>query len=441
MANPSVTLSPTSGPAGTVVTATVVRDVPLAAPIPVTVAVTSPGGTDTKSFNVLAAPETLAVACAPARALTPVSDDGTVRKQTFTVATGDTAVTVTATTPGGTGSATFTVVVPPPPPPPPPTLPGTPYASLAPKGTLPATLAAGPAAVSFLPGTFAFANWPPAPGVYGVDVTAQAQLVGSGVDQTIFQMTPNSSTAASRVPAQSTGSPVYLALMAGEAQSRLWQDFTVRGTAQGHIYDGIRFNKPSGPAVFRRVKVTGIPGNASGPPGETFSINLWHGVPGSMIDQCEIDGRDFATGAKIAASMCGLNSSDSTLIQDSYFHHNGVAFGIANWLGTGNQVYRRVRCEDTASTGFHHENCFGTITLDHCTALRNANGFHASANNSTNYGGSAVWNIIDPVFDGPKFKVQWYPGAYGNTQSQKIADIHLTVNGVDRPDLLYVGPP
>jgi hypothetical protein len=77
MALPTVTVAPTSGPAGTVVTVTVVRDV---APIPETITVTTPGGSGSASFNVI---EALAVAVSPARTLTVVSDNGTTYVGTF----------------------------------------------------------------------------------------------------------------------------------------------------------------------------------------------------------------------------------------------------------------------------------------------------------------------------------------------------------------------
>lgn len=76
MAAPTVTLAPASGPAGTVVTVTVVRDVP---PTPVTVTATTPMGAATGTFNLI---ETLTVA-AQGHTLTVVSDDGLTYVATF----------------------------------------------------------------------------------------------------------------------------------------------------------------------------------------------------------------------------------------------------------------------------------------------------------------------------------------------------------------------
>lgn len=76
MAAPTIALDPTTGPAGTVVTVTAVRDTP---PIPVTVTATTPVGQASASFSVI---EELAVVAA-GRDITPVSDDGTTFVGTF----------------------------------------------------------------------------------------------------------------------------------------------------------------------------------------------------------------------------------------------------------------------------------------------------------------------------------------------------------------------
>ena len=73
---PTITLSPQSGPAGTVVTVTVVRDT---APTPVTVTATTPAGVGSATFDIVQA---LSVVAAD-RELTPVSDDGLTLVATF----------------------------------------------------------------------------------------------------------------------------------------------------------------------------------------------------------------------------------------------------------------------------------------------------------------------------------------------------------------------
>ena len=78
MAAPTVTIAPTSGPAGTKVTVTVKRDT---APTSETVTATTPVGSGSATFQVV---ETLTVAVSNGAALTPVSDDGTTAVYTFT---------------------------------------------------------------------------------------------------------------------------------------------------------------------------------------------------------------------------------------------------------------------------------------------------------------------------------------------------------------------
>ena len=73
---PTITLSPQSGPAGTVVTVTVVRD---AAPTPVTVTATTPAGVGSASFDIV---QVLSVVAAD-RELTQVADDGLTFVATF----------------------------------------------------------------------------------------------------------------------------------------------------------------------------------------------------------------------------------------------------------------------------------------------------------------------------------------------------------------------
>lgn len=73
---PTITLSPQSGPAGTVVTVTVVRDT---APTPVTVTATTPAGVGSATFDIV---QVLTVV-AQDRQITPVSDDGLTFVGTF----------------------------------------------------------------------------------------------------------------------------------------------------------------------------------------------------------------------------------------------------------------------------------------------------------------------------------------------------------------------
>ena len=77
MPAPTITVSPASGPTGTKVTVTVVRDTPPAAE---TITAKTAIGTGTATFTVV---EDLAVTVSNGAALTKVSDDGTTYIATF----------------------------------------------------------------------------------------------------------------------------------------------------------------------------------------------------------------------------------------------------------------------------------------------------------------------------------------------------------------------
>jgi hypothetical protein len=78
VSNPTVTVTPASGPAGTVVTVKIVRDTPAT---PETVTVTTPIGTGVGTFTVV---ENVAVTVTGGRAFTTDSDDGTTLIGHFT---------------------------------------------------------------------------------------------------------------------------------------------------------------------------------------------------------------------------------------------------------------------------------------------------------------------------------------------------------------------
>jgi hypothetical protein len=215
-------------------------------------------------------------------------------------------------------------------------------------------------------------------------------------------------------------------IFAAQSNIKLLQDFSVVATELGHIYNGFRVNQSTLSPVLRRIKVKGIRGTNGGNPGETFSLNLWR-CPGATVEDCEVDGRNDA-GTVVAYSLLGLNNNDNTTVNRSYFHH--ARAGVAAWQ-TNNITYNGTRCEDLASRGFAHERCGGTIILNKVTALR-CTGSHAKFDSDL---GSAKVMIIDPIFDGPKFRVTIHD-TYLNGQKQLKSDIKLYMNGVERPDLL-----
>lgn len=110
-------------------------------------------------------------------------------------------------------------------------------------------------------------------------------LWGAGIDKTVIQLRPGSSTQVSQVPVQSSGASNLLMMMRLSKQHILTQNLTIAGTDQPtdpntgkpHIYNGwvhyMTSGTNSGPntgSQLYNVKFTGVPGNWNSPPGETM---------------------------------------------------------------------------------------------------------------------------------------------------------------------------
>lgn len=310
-------------------------------------------------------------------------------------------------------------------------------------------------AATYLPGSsyqfsdFAIGN---SPYLYGAQGTTCTSLAGAGQTLTAISMKANTSTRASYVAGLASGATNALHLLAfgvkpsnsadGGGPKITLQDFTLNGTAQGHLYGGFRIDWSASP-VTRRVKVTGIPGNAAEPPGETFSGN-WYRCLNALIDQCEFDGRQ--NGTKVAASLVGINNSDNTTIQNSYIHHSGYGIGVAIWQSTGGTI-TGTTFEDLAGSPIHIEKSDGVWNVRNCTWISTHGGDHIVI--SGHYApdiwrtGNCTLNIYDPVYDNlgdGKFHVSAFGSNQANSKGSGTtpAAINLYINGVLRPDLLYV---
>jgi len=308
-----------------------------------------------------------------------------------------------------------------------------PYETLPYKGSVSATANQVPSIsqVSFLPGVFEFVDFADArSNNYGFGAYFQPQVGGlraSGVDQTIFQMRPNSSTRASEIPAQSTGATNNLSLIriggsGSIVRSPILSDFTLLGTEQGHLYNGLLLYYATN-AQIMRVKIKHIPGNASSQPGETFGGNDYRST-GSKYSFMEFDGDG------VGASGFGGNLGSNLLITDSVSKNNPYSAGFTCNTYT-DITYRRVVAIDNGKMGFNFERVGGAVLLDKCTMLRNKT-YHINIASDTV---SARYSIVDPVFDGAKLNVK-VSGFAGGAMKQDINAIDLIINGVERPDLL-----
>jgi hypothetical protein len=278
-------------------------------------------------------------------------------------------------------------------------------------------------------------------GYYGAGLTTCQWLKGAGKTSTIIKMNDNTSTKGDEVAALVLGNtnPYYF-LKIGSGSGRgggpliKFEDFTLTGTPQGHVYNGLRMDYGAIGSVMRNVKVTGIPGDDSTPPGETFAVNLYDCL-NVIVDNCEIDGRLNGTGSTpITASMLGLNNSDHATITDTLFRYCGVGFPIAAWQSTGGD-FLRCTFDHNNRVPIHLENCDGVWNFTNCT-WTNTSQFHATFATAAVYGsGVATMNFYDPVYDNfggdGKFWVRVIVGSYARPT------VNLYVGGTLRNDLIH----
>ncbi|MFD1720813.1 hypothetical protein ACFSBI_04565, partial [Amnibacterium endophyticum] len=250
-------------------------------------------------------------------------------------------------------------------------------------------------------------------------VHLSGSLVGAGSSRTTIAMTPKSSSKRSSVP-KKAWTTNQLSLLKVSGATRL-SGFTLRGTEQGHLYNGLRISKSSGTRITD-VKVLSVPGNDDIPPGETFGINDFH-TDGSRYSGVEVDGNG------IASANFGTNSSKNTTIVDSWFHDSGHANGATFWQ-TRNVTVRDTRSTGNYDTGFNFERVSGDVLLDHVTVKGNRLA-HLRINSDQ---GSADYRIVDPVFDGPKLKILMTAKYMGHANLQKRSDVKVIISGVDRTD-------
>jgi hypothetical protein len=248
-------------------------------------------------------------------------------------------------------------------------------------------------------------------------------IAGAGVDKTIIEMAPHSSTKAGSVPTTSMSSN-QLVLLSTLGGTPGLSGFTLRATAQGHLYNGLRIGKTVGARVHD-VKIEGVPGNASSPPGETSLFGDWR-TDRSVYSRLTLDG------SNVAAVGFAANSSTNVTVDDSTFTRTAYSSGAAIWQTT-NITMNDVRIVDNRS-GINFERSGGTITLNR-PVFRN-NRFY-DMQFGTDLGGGTV-TIVDPVLaPGQKLRLNVPANYHGHVNGQKRSNIRVIVHGVDRTnDLL-----
>lgn len=214
-----------------------------------------------------------------------------------------------------------------------------------------------------------------------------AGIVGSGWDLTILQMAAGSSTKAGQVPTN-TGDTNEFHILDMNHSNCVLKNLQVKGTSQGHFYNGLRIGNGSvqyqtGNVIQDCKFINTAPGNQNYPPGETFQIDAnW--CDGLQVINVEIDGRN-ASGTPTSASPIGWNNCINSYAQDVYAHD--AVTSMPTFWRCRNIHTVRMRSElngsglgDWSGCGINHEQCDGTI-LHESTTLRpgyNTTGIHGA---------------------------------------------------------------
>ncbi|MCU1575294.1 MAG: hypothetical protein JWO93_3376 [Micrococcaceae bacterium] len=191
-------------------------------------------------------------------------------------------------------------------------------------------------------------------------------IIGAGRD-TILRMKANTSTFASTVPAQATGqtNQLYLIRMNDGATAQTLSDFWLQGTEQGHLYNGIMAGNSQPGTSVTKLLITGIPGDAGSPPGETFGMNWWRGSS-SITRDLEVDGYRWTgdtynariRGDLVGASPIGYNSHDNAKLYDSYMHDSNVGMPTF-WQSNNAETWNLQSIRNFI--GINHEESFGIV--------------------------------------------------------------------------------
>jgi hypothetical protein len=266
-----------------------------------------------------------------------------------------------------------------------------------------------------------FSDFHPAAGTLDGLVLSGPRLIGAGVDRSVLRMRAHSSTHAADIPTAFPQTNQLSLVRLGSTVTE-FAGFTVRATAEGHLYNGLRIDRARHIRVHD-VRVVGVPGSASSPPGETFGLNDYR-TDGARYGRVEIDGRGRG------AAGFGVNGSRSITIHDCYSHDNRYSMGFAFWQVRNIAISRSIATFN-GRAGFNFERVSGTVELDRIVSRWNRHPISIASDQ-----GSAVYRIVDPVLSGPTFEVHLPRTYYGATNLQRRSDIHLIVNGRERRDLL-----
>ena len=274
-----------------------------------------------------------------------------------------------------------------------------------------------------------------------------SKMTYNGSNGTIFQVKPNSSTSAKYVPTRKgTAVPMRVMMRMGASTGASYGNFHVRGTDQGHIYQGFYdYNSPGKVTVqdclFSGAEISGV-----SPPGETFVFGI-HNAPDHLVARCEFDGRRYSDGLPHGGLGTVQNCDKGTWI-DCYGHHAKASSMViyqsthidfwdcrSEWNGMGGNPLN--------GSGWNHEraNAIRHIRPSSYVDQRNGNvGVHMTFSNDTwsspvygtqtdgkVYVEDPTWNKL-LTYPDDSFLIQtWHP--YGNGDVQKSAPVLVDRQG------------
>jgi hypothetical protein len=299
-----------------------------------------------------------------------------------------------------------------------PTFPARPIATPAEVGALAAALGtASDGVVRLRAGTYTIAGF----GSDGAGETLPVgvrSVQGAGIGRTVLQMPRRASHEADAVPTR-RGTTNQLSVLKVTGSPAL-AGFTLQGTDQGHLYNGLRVHRTSD-ARISDVLVAQIPGDDDLPPGETFAINDYR-TTGSVYRRIEVDGRG------VGASGFATNSSTDVTVRRGYFHDERVAHGATFWQ-TNTVRLVDVRSVRNAGAGLNFERDRGVVTLVRPALDGNAVADLRIASDT----GRARFRILDPVLTGGAKLTIDLPATYNHLPNrQRRTDVQVLVHGADR---------
>ncbi len=261
------------------------------------------------------------------------------------------------------------------------------------------------------------------------------QLLGNGVDRTIYRLPTDTSTKTD--PSTGTNQLKLIrsgGLSSGSAAAVDLGGFTVEGTDQAPTlngYGGIVVGYGTGSKIHD-VKVTGIPGYASRPPGETFALALFHSDSASLRN-VTLDGERTSDGAKVGATLLGYNyTTGAHTITNLKANHAEYGFGLAMFQAAGSYTFNG-GCDfsDNRKAINIEQSIGGTVyNFDGCD-FRGTSGAPYVAQVTSINSSSQVY-FRDPVVDSWPLKVNCYSSAaLSGANKQLDSDIHLIIHGVD----------